>query len=340
MKVGIVAPNIYSVPPARYGGEIMVWDLCEGLAKLGVEVHLFAIPGSRTPTGGYLHYIPRSNWDNYWIMEQHTLTCYRRLLTEELDLIHCWTHLQYMADWAFWRKDKRALSTPWGVPPTRPLNKYNLVAWSAFQRQAAIQMGFPETTKFVHGGCNTDYYTPSPDYAKDDYILWFSRWHPCKRPWIAMQVAKELGVNLVMSGSSSDSPDHAYYFEQYRPYADSPNIKVVTSPSHEEKRELFRRARALIFPSVQEAFGLIAVEAMACGCPLILSREGAFPEIVEQGVTGFLCEKMEEYKNAVRNIDRIDPRMCRRVAVERFSRDRTAEGYLKIYREVAEGLVF
>ena len=344
MKVGVLPPFIYTIPPQGYGGEIQVWDLCEPLGRLGVEVHLFALPNSRCPPNGVLHYVPRSTWHDFWLKEQYPVRFYRRILLD-LDVVHDWTHSHFTHDFFRDRLDKRnVVSTPWGTAIPRPFYRERLVVWSRFHRECALQQGWPATTKIVHGGVNTDFYCPG-ESEKDDYFLWFARWHPTKRPEFTMDLAKETGISLVMSGSSEESPDHQYYFQQYSEKAkDYENVRIVKMPldetHHAFKRELYRGAKALILPYFQEAFGLITCEALSCGTPVIGSDEGALPEIIKRGETGFLCKTDQDYVNAVRNVDSLSPEACREDAVKRWNRERVAREYLEVYEAVADGEVF
>jgi glycosyltransferase involved in cell wall biosynthesis len=217
--------------------------------------------------------------------------------------------------------------------------------WSRFQRDLAVkQYGFPETTKYVWGGTNVEFYCPDPDkpYEKSDFILFFARMHPSKRVDIAYELARRFpNQRFVVAGSFSASPDHAYFGAYYKQaFERLPNVKIVPDVTHEEKRELYRKAKALLFPSISECFGLVAVEALSCGTPVICSRDGAFPEIVVDGKTGFLCGSLEEYERALRNVDMLSPEACVRDARQRFSRERAAREYLEIYKKVANGEFF
>jgi len=341
MKVGIIPPFVYTIPPRGYGGEIFVWDLACGLSELGVEVHIFGVPGSEAPPNGYLHYVPEGNW---FVAEQYPIR-FSRSLVLSFDIIHDMTHSHFTHDFLFYRLGRHnVLSTPWGTMIMRPFCRENLVVWSRFHRKCALQQGFPESTRWVHGGVNTDFYCPG-NGDKGDYFLWFARWHPSKRPDFAMQLAQQTGINLVMSGSSEESPDHQYYFNIYSKMAEGlENVKVVKMPldssHHQFKRELYRRARALILPYFQEAFGLVTCEALSCGTPVFGTDEGALPEIIRHGETGFLCRNDEEFVQAVRCADSLSPEKCRSDSLERWDRRRVAREYLKIYEDVANGVSF
>jgi len=304
-------------------------------------VHLFALPQSQVPTGGFLHYVPECPLDTFWIFEQAPIKFYKNMLNDAEMVWHDWCHTHIVHDYVFWNGKTNALSTPWGVFIQRPFWRKNLVTWSRFQRELAIQQGFPLSTRWVHGGTNTDMFCPDPDkpFEKDGYFLFCARMHPDKRPDLFLELAKHFSnEQFVLSGSfgKTATPDHAYYGKLYREMAEKlSNVKIVADPSKQEQIELYRRAKVVIHPSYSECFGLVLVESLACGTPVIASRDGAFPEIIIEGKTGFLASNMAQYVEAVQNVDVLSPEACRRDAVERFDRTRCAKKYLKIYEEVA-----
>jgi len=347
MKIGVIPPPIYTCPPQGYGGEIQTWDLCEALGRLGDEVHLWALPNSQCPPNGYLHYIPSGNLSDFWLKEQYAVRYYRETLME-MDVVHDWTHSHFTHDFLAMRLGKtNVLSTPWGSLIQRPFWRQNLVCWSNFQKDLAIQQGFPASTRVVWGGINTDFYQPDPNrpYEKDGYLLFMGRMHPTKRPDLFIELARRMPEeNFVLSGSFGKvgTPDHAYYGQFYREMSNGiPNLVIEPDVSFKRQLEMYQRAKALIFPSMGECFGLVLVQSLASGTPAICSNEGAFPEIIQEGKTGFLCElNLEDYMNAIRNVDSLSPKACRADAISRWNRERVAKGYMEIYKEVASGAVF
>ena len=338
MKVAILPPPIYSCPPEGYGGEIFCWDLCQGLAELGVEVHLFARSRSQVPKNGYLHYISEFPLEMFIVGETAVWHFYKEIL-DEMDAIHSFQHSGYVHNSVHSYGKGNSLHTPWGTLLPPYIVKRNIVAWSEFHRQCMLQQGTPATTRYVWGGCNTDFYCPD-NYEKQEFFLYLSRWHPTKRPEVVLALAKRFpDVNFVF-GSKPGTPDHVYYGAKYLEVAHKfRNVKHV-EPTHLEKRELYRRARAVIFPSVGEAFGLVLVEALSCGCPVIASRDGAFLELIIEGETGFLANTLDEFERAIKNVDALDPKKCREDAEKRWNRLRVAEDYLKIYKDIANGEFF
>jgi len=307
---------------------------------------LFALPQSQVPTNGFLHYVPECTLANYWIFEQALIKFYKKMLNDPEFVWHDFTHTHIIHDYIFWNHKANVISTPWGVFIQRPFWRHNLVTWSRFQSNLAIQQGFPESTRFVLGGTNTELFCPDPDkpFEKDGYFLFCARMHPDKRPDLFLRLAEEFPKEeFVLSGSfgKTATPDHAYYGKLYREMAEKlPNVKIVPDPSKQEQIELYRRAKAVIHPSYNECFGLVLVESLACGTPIIASRDGAFPEIIVEGKTGFLASNMAQYVEAVQNVDVLSPEACRKDAETRWNRLRVSREYLKIYEDVAKGQVF
>jgi glycosyltransferase involved in cell wall biosynthesis len=197
----------------------------------------------------------------------------------------------------------------------------------------------------VYGGVRTDWYTPT--YDKGEFFLWMNRWHLAKGFHIAIELAKKTGIELVMAG---EHPDREWHDVQRACLADArrlaegvPNIRfewLSADPDHHEsKRELYRRAKALLYTvQFQEPFGLSQVEAMACGTPIVGIGYGSVPEVVEDGLTGFVrSDSLDDLAEAVGKIDSIDPKICRSRAVERFDIRVMAESYLKEYQAVIDG---
>jgi len=307
---------------------------------------LFALAQSQVPRGGFLHYVPSSTLDTFFLYEQSVIKFYKNMLKDSEFVWHDFTHSHVIHDYLFWNSKTNVISTPWGVFVQRPTYRNNLCCWSRFQRELAIQQGFPISTRWIHGGCNTEHFCPDPDKPFEDktYFLFLARMHPDKQPDLFLHLAEMFPTeNFVLSGSFGKraTPDHAYYGKIYSEMAEKlPNVKIVPDPTKEQQLELLRHARALIHPSVKECFGLSIVEALASGCPVICSRDGAFPEIIVEGKTGFLASNMAQYVEAVKNVDVLSPEACRKDAEIRWSRHRVADQYKQIYEAVAKGEVF
>jgi glycosyltransferase involved in cell wall biosynthesis len=168
--------------------------------------------------------------------------------------------------------------------------------------------------------------------ANDDYLLWIGRMSPDKGPHRAIAAAREAGVRLVMAGPVQPGQE-AFFAEEVEPHLGSDEVEYVGEAGGEAKRELYLGARAFLMPiRWPEPFGLVMVEALACGTPVIAFPEGSAPEVVEDGRTGFVVEDEHAMAAAVARLDEIDPHECRRSCEERFSVPAVVAGYEDVYR--------
>lgn len=357
----MISTTGFTTPPEGYGGETYVWWLTESLCKLGHEVYLFASYGSKTPSKGKLIPLRRSYGDWRQMIKTEDEVISVPYIQKELlgcDIVHDFSHNKQVAEYCY-RHDKPCISTLWGNTFNRPHPSYNIVCWSQAHKKVGVEGGtgyegtsfvaqpsgkLNTTTKVVLGGVDTYYY--SYNSSRDDYFLWFSRAHPSKGLDVALQIAREIPeMKLIVSGSFTTSEDHVMYGQQYlKQIEDIPNVRYLPMPlnstHHEFKRDLYKRAKGLIF-SVQyaESFGLIPVEAMSTGCPIIASDRGSMPEIVENGVNGFICSDIEHYKSAIKNVmnGEIKTDDCRKHAVKKFNMERVALDYIKLYERAING---
>lgn len=350
LRVAVVSTCLYSVPPrgrhyggyapgylGGYGGESQVYSFVQALCRLGVDVELYAVPGSQPPPRGRLHLIPQGSWTNVFEMEK-TVWDLHHVEFARVDIVHDWTLGKLVHHLAYKYLDGKAVMTPWGTGAPPPFHRYNTVCWSKFHRGLFLQQGYPESTRWVHGAVDPDAYTPNG--PPGDYLLYLSRTHPTKHPEIAVRLARDLGVPLIFA-ADTESPDHIQYLNAVRERTkDMPNVSFVIDPTFEEKVRLYQGARAFILPSESECFGLVVAEALACGTPVLLRRDGAFPEMITHGVHGFLCDDLEDYVSAAKNLDLIDRGACRRLVEDRFTTERMAREYVQIYEGIAGGASF
>jgi len=179
---------------------------------------------------------------------------------------------------------------------------------------------------------------PGPDhYAREEYLLWLGRICEEKGAHVAIGVAREAGKKLIIAGDVYPFSYHQQYFAREIEPQIGDQVSFVRTPSFADKIDLLRRASALLLPSlVDETSSLVAMEAMACGTPVIAFRRGAIPEVVRDGITGFIVTTVDEMASAVTRVAEIDPTSCRRHVEENFSADRMADDYERLYREVIE----
>jgi len=170
--------------------------------------------------------------------------------------------------------------------------------------------------------------------GSDGYLLFLGRFSPDKGAHLAIDVAHRLGMSILLAGKIAEPGERRYFDEAVRPHL-GPRVCYVGPADDQFKRELFRGAEALLFPiSWEEPFGLVMVEAMACGTPVITRPCGAAPEVVAHGRTGFVVDSLAELVEAVKRIDEVDRAECRRHVEERFSVSRMTDGYEAVYREL------
>ena len=207
------------------------------------------------------------------------------------------------------------------------------------QSQARTFADLPNLTGVVQNGIAVERFSPSE--RKHDYLLWMGRICEEKAPHLAIAAAKQAGVHLFVAGQVYPFSYHQQYFARAICPSLGWGVSFVDSPLFGDKVALLRNARALLLTSTaEETSSLVAMEAMACGTPVIAMRRGAFPEIVAHGETGFIVDDVQEMAAAVAEVPEIDPAGCRRHVEEMFSARRMAGDYETLYRRViVEGRV-
>ncbi|WP_236827899.1 MULTISPECIES: glycosyltransferase family 4 protein [unclassified Blastococcus] len=168
---------------------------------------------------------------------------------------------------------------------------------------------------------------------KGDYALFLGRFHPQKAPHLALDAAHAAGVPLVLAGKCSEPIEHEYFDREVRPRLRSSD-RLMGVADAMTKRDLLAGARCLLFPiQWEEPFGMVMIEAMVCGTPVVALRGGAVAEVVTDGVTGLVCDHPDQLPAALTAVTGLDPHDCRASVIERFSADRMAEGYVSAYRK-------
>ncbi len=216
----------------------------------------------------------------------------------------------------------------WLRPPS-PNLAFNCVS----QSQARTFADLPNVIDVVQNGIAVERFPYRAE--KQDYLLWLGRICEEKAPHLAIVSAKHTGMRLVLAGQVYPFSYHQQYFErEIRPHLGA-GVQFVDSPLLGQKVALLLNARALLVTSTaEETSSLVAVEAMACGTPVIAMRRGAFPEIVAHGETGFIVDDLYEMASAVAEVSKIDPATCRARVEEMFSAQRMADDYATLYRRV------
>jgi len=336
MRIAQIAPLWIPIPPYTYGGtEFMVSLLTEELVKRGHEVTLFSTGDSKTKAR-LIPIWPKSLW-RAKLSTPHAVfsLMYEKIfeMRDEFDIIH--DHCEfYTAPYS------KSLNSPVVSTIHHPLyeemiilfkkfHNINYVAISKNQRKTAPGINFVET---IYHGLPLKKY-PFRENSKN-YLLWLSKITPKKGLAEAIDVAKKSGEKLIISGIIPKE-DQDYFEYRIQPMIDGKQIKFVGAANFEKKIELFKNAKAFLYPIRRsEPFGLVVIESMACGTPVIAYKEGAMPELIKDGKTGFLVNSLEEMVNAlkkIKNIKRID---CRRRVEKKFGLRKMVNRYENLYRRI------
>jgi glycosyltransferase involved in cell wall biosynthesis len=340
MKIAQIAPLAESVPPKLYGGtERVVSYLTEELVRLGHDVTLFAAGDSRT-AAKLVPCSPRALRLDPRVKDPlpHLVTMLERVRqrANEFDLLHFHTdtvHLPLFRPFAsktlttlHWRLD-----TPDVQPLYEEFRDMPLVSISDSQRRPLPQAHWVGT---VYHGLSPEVcpFNPAPRGHRGPYLAFLGRVSPEKGLDRAIEIAKRANMRLRIAAKVDDA-DEDYFRERIAPLIDSRLIEFVGEVDEAQKPAFLGNASALLFPvDWPEPFGLAMIEAMSCGTPVIASRRGAVPEIVEDGVTGFIVETIDEAVAAVPRALALDRRRVRARFEERFSAERMARDYLSVYR--------
>ena len=336
MRIAQVAPLIESVPPAAYGGtERVVSNLTEELVRQGHEVTLFASGDSKT-SARLVPCTPRA-----LRLDEDVVDPFAHMVVEleqvaaqadRFDVIH-W-HLDYFHFPMSRRLGVPQLSTLHGrldIPDLQPVydefRDMPLVSISDDQRLPLPQGNFIGT---VHHGLPVDEFEPS--YEAGEYLAFLGRISPEKRADRAIEVARRVGMSLRI-GAKVDTADQAYFEENIEPLLGHDHVEWVGEVAGKDKENLLRHAAALVFPiDWAEPFGLVMIEAMACGTPVIAYGSGSVPEVVDHGVSGFIVDSIDESVAAVERLGELDRRAVRAQFEERFTVERMTREYVELYR--------
>ena len=340
MRIAQVAPLTEAIPPKFYGGtERVVHWLTEELVALGNDVTLFASGDSRTSAN--LEAIwPRALRLDGSIRDPNALHMVMlenvRQHCDEFDLLHF--HLDYYPFSLFSRQRTPFITTLHGrldLPEHQPVFKTfgrtSLVSISNSQRRPVLQANWIRT---IYHGVPEKLLTPRP--TKPAYLAALGRIAPEKCMDRAIRIARRCNIPLKIA-AKVDPVDQDYYEEVIKPLLDTPLVEYIGEINDQEKPEFLSGAIALLVTiDWPEPFGLVMIEAMACGTPVIAFNRGSVPEIVEDDVTGYIVEDELSAANAVNRITQLDRRQVRKRFEERFTARRMAMDYMSAYREVMQ----
>jgi glycosyltransferase involved in cell wall biosynthesis len=339
MRIAQVAPLHEAVPPKLYGGtERVVSYLTEELVALGHDVTLFA-SGDSITAARLVPLVPRALRLDPAIRDPiapHIVMMEAiRRVADQFDFIHF--HTDYYAYSLFSRQKTPWMTTLHGrldLPELQGIYDMfadvPLVSISNAQRRPLPRANFIAT---VHHGVPEQLLTPQP--VTPSYLAFLGRITPEKRPDIAIRVARRCGIPLRIA-AKVDRVDVEYFDEVIRPMLREPGVEMLGEINEAQKPEFLSGAIALLMPiDWPEPFGLVMIEAMACGTPVIAFNRGSVPEVIDHGITGFIVEDETGAVGAVERLNRLNRITVRRQFEARFTARRMAEDYLALYRRLA-----
>ena len=340
LRIAVLAPVWFRVPPAGYGGiEWVVSLLADGLVDRGHDVTLFASGDSRTNAklSAVFEHAPSHLMGQSLTELQHALACYER--ADEFDVIN--DHSGLVAAALSAGVEVPVLHTVHGALDAEAGAVYSQIARFA-PRLGLISLSLNQRLgrRDLHwvgniaNALDLSLYPCKPH--RGEYLLFLGRMSPAKGAHRAIAVAMETGLPLKLAGKKQEAGERRYFRELVEPHLGD-GIEYLGEVTHGEKVELLQNARVTLFPiEWEEPFGLVIIESMACGTPVIATRFGAVPEVIEHGRSGIIVESYREMPARIEAADALDPLECRRYVEERFAPERMVDDYLVVYRSALE----
>jgi glycosyltransferase involved in cell wall biosynthesis len=344
LRIAQLAPTYERVPPAAYGGtELIVHLLTEELVRRGHEVTLFAsgdsLTGARlrsvTPTPFRYGDVVDGLRHAEYIQLANAQACFLAAAGGEFDVVHNHAGIEGLVLATHSRTPVLTTNHNPYVPLTRPI--WDAYPWAHHAVTAASAATFPTRGALppIHHGIDVASFTFGRE--AEDYLLFLGRFSPDKGAARAIEGARLAGRKLILAGKV-DTADAAYFATDVQPAIDGDQIRYVGEADADEKRRLLAGAEALLFPiDWDEPFGLVMIEALASGTPVIGFRRASVPEVVEDGVTGFVVDDAAAMAAAIGRLGSIDRRACRSEAERRFSVGRMVDDYISHYAMVRDG---
>ena len=339
MKIAQIAPLWESVPPKLYGGtERIVSYLTEELVRQGHDVTLFASGDSQTLARLWASSPQAFRSQSGMINHDVPLVLMQEQVfgvdAGRFDIIH--SHLDYLGFPLSRRCATAVLTTLHGrldlpelVPMYREYADMPVVSISNAQRIPLPNVNWQGTV--YHGLPDLYNFHPNPG----SYLAYLGRICPEKRPDHAIEIAKRVGIPLRMA-AKIDPHDREYFEAKIKPLLDHPLVEYLGEVTDAEKCDLLGNAAAVLCTyDWPEPFGIVLIEALACGTPVLAYRCGSIPEIIEDGVTGFICDNLDEMVAAIDRLPLIRRQQCRDSFKTRFTVERMVQDYLAIYQRMA-----
>jgi glycosyltransferase involved in cell wall biosynthesis len=325
------------IPPPLYGGhERLVYMFAEEYTKMGHEVSLLAGPNSNISGNVHtfgINHLNKSKWQKFKELTYAWFFLYRK--RKDFDLIHNFGRLAYLLP--ILNKPVKKIMTYGrpisknGIKITTSIPNQNLI-FTACSNYCASTGNIAGQWKTVYNAIDFSKYNLNQSVPIDAPLIFLGRLDKIKGLHTAIEVAKETGNKLLIGGNIPDTIDNYKYFkEKLEPQFDGNQIIYLGALNDQEKNKYLGQAKALLFPiEWDEPFGMVMVEAMACGTPVIAFNRGSVPEVVNENLTGAVVKNKTEMIEKLMHISEIDRKNCRQHALERFNIDIITGDYLKL----------
>jgi len=341
LKIALIVNPLIPVPPEKYGGiERIVYMLICEYKKKGYDITLYANEHS-APDCKLIGYREGEAYSVNDFIRINRLTW--KIAFQKFDLVHTFGR---MSNIALLMSAKITKIVSYQLPPTVSqvkkavkISRNGTLYFTTCSNYISSQINQHAHVKTIYNGVNLDDYDFGGDVAADAPLVFLGRIQAEKGTDVAIKVALKTSQKLIIAGNVPSEAHHLQYFnEQIKPLIDGEQIEYIGPVNNSQKNALLGKAKAFLMPVMwDEPFGIVMAEALACGTPVIGFKRGAVPEVIVNGLNGFVCETEEEMCAAVQNIAAINRADCRKVAEEKFSAPVIAEQYESLYREALRG---
>jgi len=319
----------------------MLSELTEELVKQEYDITLFASGDSKT-SARFIPVTEKALWLDHELKNPHASVM--RMLKEVFDRFYEFDILHNHFNFFMFPLSLRLDCPQFLTTVHRPVDKQYAEAMKAYHKIKFVAISEDHKKSMEEFGvpvCGVVY--NSIDHARyefndspDDYLLYLSRLNKEKGVLTAIEVARAAGQKLIIAGNSAGNAEWSFFLHEIQPRLNDENISFRGQVNFQEKIELLKNAKALLFPiDRREPFGLVMIEAMACGTPVVGFKKGSVPEIIEHGKTGFVCDTPEEMIKAIGRLPEINRKTCRKTVEEKFSLKQMVDTYEKIYEKLA-----
>lgn len=338
MNIAVTVDPEIPVPPIYYGGIERIVDLLvRGLMERGYRVMLFA--NGASSVNCQLECYPGVRGRKAFDLVRNAWHISSRILDFKPDMVHSFSRLAYLAPVLpravpkimTYQRIITARSVSLGEAMARGSLHFTACSRNlmrAFQRRPNWHV--------IYNGVSAQQYAPAYEIPPDAPLAFLGRVEEIKGPHLAIKAAKRSGRRLMIAGNIPEEAKHKEFFDAcIRPHVDGTTVEYLGPVNDREKHDLLSRAAGLLMPILwDEPFGIVMAEALACGTPVIGFRRGSVPEVITDGVNGYVCDSVGEMAKYILELDRVDRRCCRRVFERRFSAQVMLDAYDTLYKQI------